>query len=186
MGKVEVNGKDNNRDSPEYGRADRFVRRALNSYYRALSYYGYTYEKALNTLIGYIVRIQKLGRQVITTEQREAAATRVYHLIRQLQGYERSQGSPPEKSGTWTTGKAETTYDMARWAQPQIRHRGAFPDAKNDPVLRHMLAACYDDQYVDYRDPAVILANYKIRASERLKTVLPPRRARQFVLTTDL
>lgn len=169
----------------EFGRAGRFVARAHNTFRRCLNFYGYTSDRALNAMVGYAYRVQRIGRQVISREERAGALSLIYGWMKTLQGLESVAGSPGD-AGVSTTGDAEQTLAMKALAESSLGNRRAAADYRHDPAFRHLLDHHPDDEYVDFRDPAVILSRYKIRASEHLKTVLPPRKARQYVLTTDI
>ena len=163
-----------------YGRAWRFVNRALTAYRNMIGFRTPTPNQCIYRLLDHMERVQSLGDKVITQQQRKRAQEAIWELIAKAQDYD-AGCSGPDRSEETAYGDAESVLKAQGWAEAGMEGRHRLHDSGDDPTLRHARPEMVDER-VHYSDPAVHLAGYRIRASERLQTILPPSYEDRFAL----
>lgn len=166
----------------EFGRAEKFVRRAVDVYRNTKRFYAPTPEMAILRLISHAERISALSPKVIDDRLRENAKGAVWAMIQDLQGMDARDTEVHHPVET-PAGDAEQVLRTGAVAEAGLSQQAAASDWYLNPAMAR--ARLPEESPVSFRDPAEQLARYKIRASERLKTVLPPRRDAQFQLIGD-
>jgi hypothetical protein len=163
-----------------FGRAWRFVNRAATSFKNMGAFYDPTPNQCLFRLMDYLERVDALGESVITERQRQRAKDAIWELVAKAQEEEMtSERAGPRNEIPY--GDAETVHKAQGWAEAGVGGKNRVHDSREDATLRHARPEMHDER-VHYSDPAVHLANYRIRASEGLKTHLPPHHLERFAL----
>jgi hypothetical protein len=164
----------------KYGKAWRFVNRSLTSYRNMVSFYSPTPNQCLFRLMDHLERVSALGESVLTDKQRARAKEAIWGLVARAQGYDALKECPDRREEI-PYGDAESVSKAQGWAEAGLEGRRRLSGSHEDPALRHARTETRDER-VHYSDPAVHLANYRIRASEGLQTILSPRHLEQFAL----
>jgi len=157
---------------PEYGRATRFVRRALNTATNSHSFYEPTPAQGMSRMLDYIERTKAIGRRYISDEQRAAAITAIWRCYQSLMTMGDRDASPESPSGdSW--GVMVRAAAENNDGNTVTGNAGMSDDASPRPR-----PAAVEERY-GMRDPLRELGGYRINPRRLLLTA---REDRQFQL----
>lgn len=153
----------------EYGRAARFVIRAVNARHRSFIYYGASPAQTLRLILDHAERVDALKPPFITEEQKAAAREAIWEAYwavsdldqkEQARDAERSDRPQEKPSGT---ASAVVGLDALYNNDGCIvtRDAGSSDERKRNPEARHRYLELEEDRY-GMRDPALELARYKM------------------------
>jgi hypothetical protein len=168
-------------DEEMYGRAARFVRRSRDCFWNCKRFYSPTPEQAMWRLLDHVARIGALGKRLLSDEQRQAARKAVFQMVQDLQEIEldNTVSSHPVET---QAGGAEQVHRIGEIAASGMGQRFRAADWTDDTALQRVPLSQDHDVPVSYRDPAEQLSRYRMRGSEGLRTILPPKQDAQFQL----
>lgn len=167
--KIEVGKPWDSMDS--YGRAAKFVRRALDTMANMRAFYRPTPSQACFRMLDYIQRVQAIGVKYLPVEARDRALRVLYATLLEAQGMDAADtvaDHPMEVSA----GDAAGAQRLGRVLGSSVSQRAAASDfMASEPAARQLRQE--EDVPVEFRDPMEVLSRYRMGRARRWPVVMP-------------
>lgn len=148
-----------------YGRAARFVIRAVNLRHATFTYYGHSPARNLRLILDHAERVDAMKPPFITEEQKAAAREAIweaYWAISDLDSKELSRDAErSDRPHESPAGDAHAVHLIAGRYDDPSGATGAAVDSDEGAMARPRVHEATDDRY-GMRDPALELARYKM------------------------